>query len=328
MVIYKISIYLFDPDRYYLFDRKIFVFIIVQMEITHYPKIEIQAILEKGTAIQNEDFLVIQDNILGVFDGATSLNSRTFGRERTGGTIASRTAGAVFKMNHFPLNQLACQANDAIMAQMVFNGVDTSRKENLWSTSAAVVRLKDQSLEWVQAGDAVIILIYEDGSHRVLVDREDHDHETLTLWKELVRTHLPGDGKAPMAQEEGRQPDQQQVIDLIRGKLGRQIRKVRSGMNITYGVLNGEKAAEAFLNQGEEPLDRVAHVLIFTDGLSIPQPEPKPHKDFTDLVRTYLNLGLEGLKQMIRSQEEKDPHCLAFPRFKCHDDIAAIAVRF
>ncbi|MBP9598484.1 MAG: protein phosphatase 2C domain-containing protein [Desulfobacter sp.] len=288
------------------------------MEITHYPKIEVQTILEKGTAVQNEDFLVIQDNILGVFDGATSLNSRKFGRDRTGGTIASRTAGAVFKKNHFPLNQLAFQANDAIMAQMISNGVDTSRTENLWSTSAAVVRIKAQSLEWVQAGDAVIILIYENGSHRVLVNREDHDHETLTLWKELVRTHLPQD----------HQTDPQQIIDMMRGKLAHQIRKVRSGMNITYGVLNGEKTAEAFLNQGEEPLDRVAHLLIFTDGLSIPQPEPEPHKDFTDLVKTYLNLGLEGLKQMIRSQEKKDPHCLAFPRFKCHDDIAAIAVRF
>ena len=298
------------------------------MEIKHYPKIEIQTILEKGTAIQNEDFLVIQDNILGVFDGATSLNRQKFGRDRTGGTIASRTAGAVFKMNHFPLNQLACQANDAIMAQMVSNGVDTSKKENLWCTSAAVVRLKDQSLEWVQTGDAVIIFIYEDGSHKVMVDRKDHDHETLTLWKELVRTHLPVAEKAHRFQEDGHQADRQQVIDLMRGKMARQISKVRSGMNITYGVLNGEKAAEAFLNQGEEPLDRVAHVLIFTDGLSIPQPEPEPHKDFTDLVGTYLNLGLEGLKQMIRTQEEKDPHCLAFPRFKCHDDIAAIAVRF
>ena len=271
------------------------------MEIKRDSKIEIQTILEKGTAVQNEDFLIIQDNILGVFDGATSLNSQKFGQDRTGGTIASRTAGAVFKKNHFPLNQLACQANDAIMAQMVSNGVDTSKKENLWCTSAAVVRLKNQSLEWIQSGDAVIILIYEDGSHKVLVDREDHDHETLTLWKTLVRTHLPGAGKAHNSPKNGRQTDQQQIIDLIRGELAGQIRKVRSGMNITYGVLNGEKTAEAFLNQGEEPLDRVAHVLIFTDGLSIPQPEPEPHKDFNDLVRTYLNMGLEGFKQMIRS---------------------------
>jgi serine/threonine protein phosphatase PrpC len=295
------------------------------MELKCHPQIEVQTILENGTAVQNEDFLIIQDNILGVFDGATSLNSQTFSRDLTGGTIASQTAGAVFKKNHFPLNQLACQANDAIMKQMVTNGVDISKKENLWCTSAAVVRLKEQSLEWVQSGDAVIILIYEDSSHKVLVDREDHDHETLALWKTLVRTHLPDTtGKAHGSPESA----PQQILDLMRGKLAGQIRKVRSGMNITYGVLNGEKAAEAFLSQGEESLDRVAHVLLFTDGLSLPQPEPEPHKDFTDLVKTYLNLGLDGLKQMIRDQEEKDPHCLRCPRFKCHDDIAAIAMQF
>jgi serine/threonine protein phosphatase PrpC len=295
------------------------------MELKCHPQIEVQTILEKGTAVQNEDFLIIQDNILGVFDGATSLNSQTFSRDLTGGTIASQTAGAVFKKNHFPLNKLACQANDAIMKQMVTNGVDISKKENLWCTSAAVVRLKEQSLEWVQSGDAVIILIYEDSSHKVLVDREDHDHETLALWKTLVRTHLPDTtGKAHGSPESA----PQQILDLMRGKLAGQIRKVRSGMNITYGVLNGEKAAEAFLSQGEESLDRVAHVLLFTDGLSLPQAEPEPHKDFTDLVKTYLNLGLDGLKQMIRDQEEKDPHCLRCPRFKCHDDIAAIAMQF
>lgn len=239
------------------------------------------------------------------------------------------TVGGVFKKNHFPLTRPACQANDAIMAQMVSNGVDTSRKDNLWSTSAAVVRLKEQSLEWIQSGDAVIILIHNDGSHRVLVDREDHDHETLTMWKRLVRTHLPDAGTAYRFPQKNRQGnDRQQIIDRMRGKLADQIRKVRSGMNITYGVLNSEKAAEAFVNQGEEPLDGVANILIFTDGLSIPRPEPEPHKDFTDLVKTYLNVGLEGLKQIIRSQEKKDPHCLICPRFKCHDDIAAIAVRF
>ncbi|WP_459917299.1 hypothetical protein [Desulfocicer niacini] len=46
------------------------------------------------------------------------------------------------------------------MTQMLPNGVNISRQEDLWSTSAAVVRMKNKKLEWIQAGDAVIILVY------------------------------------------------------------------------------------------------------------------------------------------------------------------------
>jgi serine/threonine protein phosphatase PrpC len=271
---------------------------------------ETQYILEKGTAKFNEDSLVIQDNIFGVFDGATSLTAQSFHQGKTGGMIASQTAGSVFSRNHYPLKRLAREANREIMDQMVRNGVNISRKENLWSTCAAVVRIKKQTLEWVQTGDAVIIVVYKDGSHKVLAAGVDHDYETLTLWKELVQ-------KRAVNPEMG--------LSVIK-QLSPQIKKVRLGMNLTYGVLNGENQAEEFLKQGMESLNNVMDILLFTDGLSIPKETPEKHKNYTPLVEAYLSLGLNGLKHEIRRKEEKDPLCLAFPRFKCHDDIAAIAI--
>ena len=282
---------------------------------------ETQYILEKGTAKTNEDCLVIQDNIFGVFDGATSLTGRTFHQGKTGGEIAAQTAGSVFSQNHYPLRHLACQANREIMTQMLRNGVNISRQEDLWSTSAAVVRIQNKNLEWVQAGDAVIILVYNDGSHKVLVEREDHDYETLTLWKDLVQDKA--DDKR-VGLTEG---NTEQGLAALRQTLNSQIKKVRSEMNITYGVLNGEPRAEEFLNQGVESLDQVMDILLFTDGLTIPGETPQKHKDYTSLVENYISLGLNGLKNMIRQKEKTDPLCLTFPRFKCHDDIAAIAVK-
>ena len=282
---------------------------------------ETQYILEKGTAKTNEDCLVIQDNIFGVFDGATSLTGRTFHQGKTGGEIAAQTASSVFSQNHYPLRHLACQANREIMTQMLRNGVNISRQEDLWSTSAAVVRIQNKNLEWVQAGDAVIILVYNDGSHKVLVEREDHDYETLTLWKDLVQDKA--DDKH-VGLTEG---NIEQGLAALRQTLNSQIKKVRSEMNITYGVLNGEPRAEEFLNQGVESLDQVMDILLFTDGLTIPGETPQKHKDYTSLVESYISLGLHGLKNMIRQKEKTDPLCLTFPRFKCHDDIAAIAVK-
>lgn len=282
---------------------------------------ETDYLIEKGTAETNEDCLVIQDNIFGVFDGATSLKGQTFSQGKTGGEIASETAGSVFRRNHFPLTYLARQANKEILTQMIRNGVNISKKENLWSTSAAVVRIKENKLEWVQTGDAVILLIYKDGTHKVLANRANHDYETLKLWKHLVRD------QQNYKKYGTENSDPVQNLVNLKDALVPQIRKVRSGMNITYGVLNGEPQAEDFLNQGMESLDEVTHVLLFTDGLSIPEEFPEKNKDHSSLVKVYLSKGLTGLKEIIRKKEKTDPFCLTFPRFKCHDDIAAISIK-
>lgn len=266
---------------------------------------EIEFILEQGSGNQNEDSLVLEKNLFGVFDGATSLDSRTFEHGKTGGLIASSAASSVFAKNHYPLVQLARSANNEILKKMLLHGVDLSKKENFWSTSAAVVRINDDRLEWVQTGDCSIILIYSNDSYKVLVEQDDHDHETLAMWKKEAEK-----GKAG-----------------IREILTDQIKKVRSGMNREYGVLNGEKEADLFLNHGHEALDGVREILLFTDGLSIPKEKPEKTKCYKDLVNLYLNSGLEGLKARIREMEKKDPHCTLYPRFKCHDDIAAIAVK-
>jgi len=194
---------------------------------------KIETILEKGSARLNEDTLVAQDNLFGVFDGATSLNKTVFEKGKTGGFIASSAARSVFATNHFPLKELADTANQAIHQHMFRHGVDLTRKENLWSTSAAVVRIQDHTLEWVQTGDAQIILIYQDNTHEVLVDREDHDYDTLCLWPAREKSDPSGTDT----------------------RISEQIRKKRAEMNLTYGVLNGEPHAMDFLNRGRKYLD-------------------------------------------------------------------------
>ena len=262
-------------------------------------------ILEKGSGKLNEDHLIAEGNIFGVFDGATSLDQKTFENGKTGGFLASSAARSVFIKNHFPLVELAKGANKAIYHRMLDHGVDLTRKENLWSTSAAVIRIKDNMLEWVQTGDAYIILMFNDNTHKVLVEQDDHDYETLCLWP-AKQKHCTSGAETLLAE---------------------QIRKKRGEMNLTYGVLNGEDKACDFLHHGRESLDQVREVLLFTDGLSIPTETPEKKRNFAPLVRLYQALGLAGLKNRIRQMEDLDPECSIYPRFKPHDDIAAIAIQ-
>ena len=270
-------------------------------------QIKIEHILEKGSGRVNEDRLVMGKNLFGVFDGATSLDNDFFNDAdvavmKTGGLMAASTAEQVFARNHFPLKQLGRSANNAILAKMKIHNIPINRPASRWSTSAAVVRILGNRLEWLQTGDSYILLVYDDNSHRVLVDREDHDYETLCMLKtESDKT-------------------------LANPAVKTQVEKIRSRMNKTYGVLNGDPAAENFMHTGFVSLDRVQTVLLFTDGLSIPSETPTKKKDFTPLVDAFQRLGLTGLHQHIRTIEKQDSQLCRFPRFKCHDDIAAIAI--
>ncbi len=264
--------------------------------------VKIEHILEKGSGPINEDRLIIDNNIFGVFDGATSLEDSSRLPE-TGGSLAATIAGNTFAKNHYPLSRLGESANAAILKQMKAAGLSADRPELAWSTSAAVVRLLDQNLEWFKAGDAQIMLLYEDGRHEILADRPDHDYETLLMFK------------------------QAQNNTLSNPVLKKQVLKVRSGMNKRYGVLNGDPRAMAFAAGGMVDLAGVKSILLFTDGLTLPCPDPCPKREFAPLAEAYRKLGLSGLHQKIRTMEKQDPDRRRFPRFKCHDDVAAIALQ-
>ena len=261
-------------------------------------------VFEQGTGELNEDFYCRNENLFGVFDGATSLTSTRFMNNLTGGFLAANLAGRTFQANNDDLSNLAGKANRAIREAMKENGVDLRRKSDLWCTSAAVVRLLEDSFEWVQIGDCLVLVIYDDGGFELLTDDFDHDLETLNLWKACSRNTDEG----------------------IFTALAEQIRDIRANQNVTYGVLNGEEEALSFLNSGCKSLKRVKHILLFTDGLFIPKSDPEKRDDFSLFTALFFEGGLTRIRETIREMERSDAECRQYPRFKPHDDMAAFAL--
>lgn len=264
----------------------------------------IDYIHEQGTGALNEDAFFVNGSLFGVFDGATSLDDVTYDKGITGGYLASNIAKDTFMQDGAPLTALADQANRNLWKEMVAKGVDVTRKESLWCTSAAVIRVNGDRFEWVQTGDSLILAIYDDGSHKLLVEDYDHDRQTLLMWRKMAPT----------------------CEGTIRDELMDQILKVRAGMNVTYGVINGEREALDFLRSGAEPLEGIRHLLMFTDGLFLPSEDPGQPDDIDRFVAIFNESGLSGLRDHVRTLQETDPECRRFPRFKAHDDIAAISL--
>ncbi len=266
------------------------------------PRVE--TLLEQGSGLVNEDVLLEDGRTFGVFDGATTISASDLPPGLTGGLIAARIAAEAFRNGQKDLFSCAKEANRRINRALDSQDIPEEKRYRLWSTSAAVVHLEDDHFEYCQTGDSQILLIHKDGSFTNLTPEIDVDRQTLKLWKDArVPSGIP-----------------------IHDALKKQIRSVRMKMNVTYGVLNGEPQALDFIRHGKQQLDGIDSIIIFTDGLLLPREDPEKENDWPAFVELYRQAGIRGLHQHITSLHDQDPTCRKYPRFKQHDDAAAIAV--
>ncbi|MAF79784.1 hypothetical protein CL629_01765 [bacterium] len=275
-------------------------------------RFSVEQICEQGAGLMNEDVFFAQGNVFGVADGASSSNDWEDPDGKTGGYRASHIVEHVVRTSEdlSPREQLL-KANKRVDEEMrEHDDIDIQDKCSVWTTTAALVRVEDESFLWAQIGDSRIVLIYKDETFKTLGSDLDWDIEIIALWQKLVQKGV--------FEERARDNS---VID-------KQVKKVRSRANADYGLLNGDERMEEFLQSGEKPLENVSAILLFTDGLTIPKEDPRLEDDIAGIVRLYNEGGLSGVKDRIRSLEKSDPKFQRFPRLKPSDDIAAVAIKF
>ncbi|WP_163338166.1 protein phosphatase 2C domain-containing protein [Desulfopila sp. IMCC35008] len=267
----------------------------------------LQSLHLKGSGHVNEDVLLVDGKTYGVFDGATSLHQVGLDNGKTGGLIAATIAAEAFKEdNSRQLHTVAVEANERIAEAQRKTGDLNGDRSRLWSTSMGVVRVGDNRLEYCQSGDAVILVLFKDGGYRLISTDVNIDRETLTMWKDMAWC----DGIT------------------IHEALADQIRTTRQRMNVDYGVLNGESEAIQFLKHGAIDLADISDVILCTDGLFLPREEPAEDQDWRLFTDLYQQGGLHLIHDHIHTLQESDPDCRKYPRFKKHDDIAALALPF
>ncbi len=267
-------------------------------------KFSIEKIYDKGIGKINEDEILIKKNIFAVFDGTGSLVKFLNRDGKTSGKIASEITKNVFSDDKKSLRDLAIKANNLIRKEMKLNKINIRKKAAVWGTVAAVVRIRKDFAEFFQIGDCLILVILKNGKPKLITKYYDQDMETMIRWKKL-----------------GGKKDKE-----IWKKLKRQIIRIRERANKDYGTLNGNKKALDFFNIGKFKLKNIDTIIIFTDGLLIPKKDPKENENWDQFISLYKKLRLKGLLKHVRNLENTDPDCSLYPRFKKHDDVAAIAI--
>lgn len=269
---------------------------------------KIDSVIEKGSSPINEDFLLIKNNLFGVFDGMSSLVKYQGHKGETGGFLAAKIAKSIFSKNqNKPIADIARDINKKLREEMKKEEINFNNPVESWSTTAAVVRMSKDFLEYFQIGDSPLIVIYKDKKIDVF-GNEDWDKESLVLCQKLASAG---------------------VINIREDKrMVKQLVKVRRKLNIDYGSLNGQDACFKFAKTGSIPLANINSILLLTDGLFIPEKDPTKDRNFNKIVELVFSSGLSGLKKYVRDLEESDPYWKNYPRFKKHDDLAGISISF
>ena len=104
--------------------------------------------------------------------------------------------------------------------------------------------------------------------------------------------------------------------------------RVRKGLNINYGTLNGEEEVFNYIVTGKISTDNIKHILLFTDGVRVLHEGSEEGEDMTYLTNLFLQKDLKAILEYVRSTENKDPECRKYIRSKTHDDATAISISF
>jgi serine/threonine protein phosphatase PrpC len=272
----------------------------------------------KGSGTLNEDALIINYDYLiyGVADGVSSLVPFKSNDNLTGGYIASHEVKSYFESlnNYKSLNNGLAKINHTLRKKMSEYKIDILRKEQLWGTALAIVKITDNGVEYIQTGDCMIIAVYNNDEIRLLTRLQVSHLENIALkkWEESIQKGL-----------KTRVELRSQVNDILISN------RYKSNSKDGYGVLNGEQNALDFVEFGSINKVGLKHLIMLTDGMLLPKGViPKGTNYWNYVVVSIINKGIDHYTKELLDLEEADPECIKYPRFKKSDDKAGVVINF
>ncbi|MBW4084747.1 protein phosphatase 2C domain-containing protein [Paenibacillus sp. S150] len=262
----------------------------------------------QGDGEWNEDALAVNEaaSVYGVVDGATSLSAYRNVEGKTGGYIAAQLAAAHFiAMEGRALEQTAVQANLALQEAMAAEGVDLTDASGRWSAALVIVQIHEFSIDYVQAGDCMLLGKYRDGTLRALTHSQlaHVDKRTVERMQELRAEGVENPAEL-----------RRRLMPLL------QDNRKRANTLEGYGVLNGDPRFPQFLERGTFNRANLESLYMFTDGLYTGA------ERWEDVINGLDTHGAEGYARELYRKEQADRLLLEVPRLKVSDDKSCVVL--
>jgi serine/threonine protein phosphatase PrpC len=277
-----------------------------------------ETITQQGTGALNEDAIIYHPEaaLYGVLDGVSSLVPYVNSKKETGGFIAANLVKSCFEsLTHTGnLQDHIIKVNTLLREQMMEANIDAGKKEELWGTALAIVRLQDDGVEYIQTGDCMILAVYEDGEVRPLTRTQVSHLEAaaFVIWQDGITKGL-----------KSRTELHATIVDTIKKN------RYQSNRAGGYGVLNGEEEAACFLEYGKINLTCLKHLILLTDGMFLPPAIVSGQGSYWSCVaECILNKGIKQYTEELIEREESDSECIRYIRFKKSDDKTAMVISF
>jgi len=273
----------------------------------------------KGSKLWNEDAVVANSplGIYGVVDGATSIGTPPGWEGMTGGYLAAQLIAETFNSMIVPsgasvgLPEQMLLANQRLHAEMIQQGVDVTRSENLWGACAVVVRLTATHVEFAQVGDTLLVTLHKNGTAKLVTP-----DQVAAVSNRTLQEYAEGMASGLRTQAELWAYVKPQMIK------NRQLANKPQG----YGVINGNIELRGFIASGKFSLDGVQALFLMSDGLYVPRRHGDKPCEATDILLRVKEVGLPAYIEWLSVLEESDPECRRYPRLKRSDDKTAVLI--
>lgn len=238
---------------------------------------------------ESEDAFILNGEacVFGVLDGATPLVPFEDENGHNGAYLAAQLFKEQFEsINHeASLIKTVEKANERLRSRMKHYHINMEKGEERWSTCVAVVKLTQNRMEYVQLGDSMIIVGYE-------------DHSCKVITKDTVKGIS---ARSKKKREEDREkgyeiPEEKFYRDHLQNlRYNRGMANVKGG----YSVANGMPEVMNHIDYGSFSLEGITDILIFTDGLFHPEMtlEESYRSVKEDGIDTYMKRLYEYLKK-------------------------------
>ncbi len=227
-------------------------------------KTKVKQVYEKGSNKLNEDEILVKENLFGVFDGATSIVKYENEKGETGGRIVSSLAKQAFDENSINLLDSLKNSNIKIRTAQLNAGIDYNNREQIWNTDAAVIKIREDEVDYVNMGHTMIIAEYE---NEIKVIRQIIAPDKLS---------------------------QDKTSDPIEAR--KQV-----GLSKELAALTGDENVEQYADSGTLHTENLKTIILMTDGLILPPYFIK--EDFKGFIDLYHEVGLEGILKEVRKYE-------------------------
>ncbi|WHX31741.1 protein phosphatase 2C domain-containing protein [Brevibacillus agri] len=276
---------------------------------------KLECISIKGSGNTNEEAYVISQTgqVYAVIDGVSSLVPYENRAGQTGGAIAAELVKRQLEaMPHDAvLPDYLARVNEQLREQMREGGVDLAKKEALWGAACAVVRVKDNCLEYAQSGDCMIFAVYEDDAVRPLTYPQVRllEQQALASWEAGIREGLST-----------RVELRERCMEILIHN------RYQANEPGGYGVLNGDPACADFVEYGRVNRAGVKALVLATDGLFMPAAFGGDEPGWEETALPIFRKGLQRYADELIALENSDPECIRYPRFKKSDDKTGIVL--